>query len=204
MRMSESVPTLGVDARAEARAAVKSVRQAWRESLLPAKLLGEHTRLGRRAGVVWRELDIFEDRIQEAGGEDALMALVCAHVATNGSIGDFCAHYGLDQGLLGAFIAEKPERMEWFHNALRWTAEVDVSGTVQLADAATTEDYKVRALQIGTRFKRAGVYAPARFGDKAVGVPVTPVGGTPTSITVTFVDARDGRPVIEGSSVEGV
>lgn len=156
--------------RDELRSSIKTMRQQWRESLLPAKLLGSGTKLGKRAGVMWRELDIFEDRIKECGGEDAMMALFCAHMADRGDIEDFCAHYALDAGLLGAFVAEKPERMQWLHNALQWKAEVDVSRTVPLADGATVEDVKVVALQIKARMDRAALYAPERFGKKEGGL----------------------------------
>ncbi len=186
--------------RAELVAAVKSVREEWRAALLPAKLLGEGTKLGRQAGVVWRDLELFEESVRDAGGEEGLMTLICAHMAGRGHIEEFCEKYRIDEGLLGAFISETPERMERFVNALKWKAEVDVSRTVPLADGATMEDYKVKALQIKARMDRAGVYNRGRFGtpDKG-GIQGTAVS-MPASIQITFVEARDGRPVIEGST----
>lgn len=161
---------LSEDERSELRASVKSIRQQWRDSLVVAKRLGGGSKLRGRAEVVWRDLDTFEDRVKEAGGEEGLMTLLCAHVAGGGSVEDFCGHYVIDAGLMGAFVSEKPERLERLHNALVWLAEVDVSRTVPLADEATLEDVKVRSLQIKTRMDRAALYSPARFGKKEEGL----------------------------------
>lgn len=185
--------------RAELREAVKGIRQEWRERLSLASKVGEHTRLGKRAGVLLLDLRILEDRISEAGGEEELVFMICAQVAGGATLTQWCEHYGLQRGLVWAFLTEREEWFERYKRALKGVADEWVGEVVGLADEATEDTLGVSKLGIDTRLKAAGYYDKDRFGSK--GVSDGTGGGTPPGlpavVEVRFVDAREGR-VIEG------
>ncbi len=153
------------EVRGELREAVKSIRAEWRERLSLASRVGEHTKLGRRAGVLMLDLDMLEDRIKEAGGEEELVFMICAQVAGGATLTQWCEHYSLQRGLVWAFLTEREEWFERYKRALKGVADEWVSQTVGLADGATEDDLGVSKLAIDTRFKAAGLYDKGRFGN---------------------------------------
>ena len=178
-----------------ARAALEDEVEARRASLQAVVSRNPNGKLAKRASVMLGDIRAHKEFVAECGGEQQAVDFVCARVICGQSVAEVAAEFGLSLGLVGAMFGRRPEYEAQLSAAQRWLAEGDVAETVAIADAADPATVKVAALQISTRFKRAGVYAPRKFGGEGVGVSGTPAGGTPTSITVNFVAAIDGRPV---------
>lgn len=153
--------------RAELREAIKTTRAEWRKKLSIAGRLSPASKLAQNVGVLLLDLDIFEDRIAEAGGEEELVFIICAQVASGVTLTDWCANYVVQRGLVWAFITETPERFERYQRALRGIADEYVAATVGLADGADEDTIQTSKLQIDTRFRAAGVYDRPRFGKDA-------------------------------------
>ena len=183
--------------RAELRDVIKSTRAEWRERLSLASKLSPTSKLGRKAGVLMLDLDMFEDRIKEVGGEDALVFVVCAQVAGGCTLTEWCNHYGLERGLVWAFLTESEERFERYQRALRGVADEWVGEVVGIADGTDPETVAADKLRVDTRFRAAAVYDKARFSDKA-GSGMSFGIGVGVKIEVEFV-APD--TVVPGGSI---
>lgn len=201
--------TLTDTERAELRGEVKSIRREWRERLSLASRLSPTSKLAKKAGVLLLDLDSLEDRIAEAGGEEELVFVICAQVASGVTLTDWCGHYMLERGLVWAFLSETPERMARYERALRGVADHLVSEVIAIADDSSGDttigprggevmdtEYVARSkIKIDTRMKLAGYYDKTRFGRDS---DTTPAGtaNMPASIQITFVEAANGRPVV--------
>ncbi len=201
------------DERGELRGVVKSIRAEWRDKLSAASRLSPNSKLAKKAGVLLLDMQILEDRIAEAGGEEELIFVICAQVASGVTLTDWCAHYVLERGLVWAFLTEKEEWFERYQRALRGVADHLVSEVVAIADDSSGDttvgprggevmdtEYVARSkIKIDTRMKLAGYYDKTRFGrDSDTSSAVT--ANLPASIQITFVDAFNGRPVIEAET----
>lgn len=185
--------------RSELREGIRSVRQEWREKLSLASKLSPTSKLAKKAGVLLLDLEIFEDRIAEAGGEEELVFVICAQVAGGCTLTQWCEHYVVQRGLVWAFLTETPERYERYQRALRGVADEFVSETVGIARGATDDTLEVNKFQAKTLMDVARVYDKQRFGTPEKGGMSGPSAVMPAAIQITFVDARDGRPVLEHS-----
>lgn len=200
--------------RGELRAEVKSIRAEWRQRLSLSARLSPTSKLAQKASVLLLDLDSLEDRINEAGGEEELVFVICAQVASGCTLTDWCGHYMLERGLVWAFLTETPDRMARYERALRGVADHLVSEVVAIADDSSGDttisprgnemmdgEWVARSkIKIDTRMKLAGYYDKSRFGEVGKGTPVGTLNGMPGSIQITFVSADNGRPVIEGST----
>lgn len=167
------------DERQELREAVKSVRAEWRERLSLASKLSPTSKLAKKAGVLLLDLDIFDDRVAEAGGEEELVFVICAQVASGCTLTQWCEHYVVQRGLVWAFLTETPERYERYCRALEGIADAYVAETIEIADDASRDtiegprggevldtEWMARSkLRVDTRFKLAAKYDKKRFGD---------------------------------------
>ena len=196
--MSGALAHVDADAaiRSEVKAGIKSVRAQWREQATAMQRLSPSTKIGKRASLLMLDIDSLDDRIAEAGGEDALAFLICAHVASGATLTTWCEHYLIERGLVWAFLSENEARLQRYYRALEGVADEYVGEVVGIADNATNENVAVDRLRIDSRLKVAGKYSSARFGEKS-GASVL-VGNFPTNIAVTFVEAANGKPAIEG------
>jgi hypothetical protein len=174
--------TVTEEERGELREAVKSIRAEWREKLSLASRVSPTSKLGKRAGVLMLDMDILDDRIAEAGGEENLVFIICAQVASGVTLTEWCEHYALQRGLVWALLSEKDEWMQRYYRALEGVADGYYGEVVKISDEqneVTTEsgktfdpDVQRDKLRIDTRMKVASKYANGRFGDKPVGVAV--------------------------------
>ena len=158
--------------RGELRAAEKDIRREWREKLglVSQKKVGG--RLGKRVSLLKLSIESLDARIEEAGGEEGLVFLICAQMASGVSLKDWCKHYDLERGLVWAFLTQKEEWVQQYYRALEGLADEYVGEVVGIADGSTPEEIGVDKVRIDTRFKVASKYANSRFGDKPVGVAV--------------------------------
>lgn len=155
--------------RGEVREAYKGVVATLREALAGAGRLNPESKLGGKCIILLSELTELENRVGELG-ETAFMRLLCANVAKGVPLEVFCGESFLNDGLVAAWIAESPERKAWYESAQEIAADRDVAGTVKIADDAPETKFGLgkAALRINTKFRRAGVYNPERFGKKQV------------------------------------
>lgn len=164
---------LSVDAARQAIAAEKAVRA---ESLKAVVDRNPNGRLARKASVLMLDQRIFDDWVEEKGGDEGATRLMCAQVSEGVTLRGLAAHYGFPRALLSEWIDRDPKRLERYYLAQRWLAEDYVGEVVPLADAATVEDLAVTKWQGQARMAVAGKYNRARFGEhtqvQTGGVPV--------------------------------
>ena len=175
-------------ARNEARGAMVAERMARREAM--AAVAGGGGKLARKVSAMMLDQDGFDDWVCEKGGEfvpgrslaeskkanaAGFMTWFCAQVAAGVPPKVLCEHYMQEMGLLGAFLAEEPGRLEQFYRAQQWAAQ----GLVDEAYEEAWDDGPdvVRSkLRVSTNMQIAGKYDRPRFGEeKQVGVPGVPV-----------------------------
>jgi len=120
---------------------------------------GEHVRYG---SVEWGV--VFES------AEKGFLRWVCGQRAAGVLARELMGHYMLDEGLLGGYLAEKPERLEMYRRAQSWAMDGYVEDVVPLADEATPEDLGVKKWQGEARMKVAAMIDPERFGKKEGGL----------------------------------
>ena len=180
--MSDSAPTVGTEpitggltfgaeyqaAHREVAASVKSIREQWREQLEKSKMLRAGSRLSERAGVLRINLDTLDERIAEAGGEDGLVFMLCAQVASGVTLTEWCRYYDLERGLVWAFLSEDEKRLARYYRAQEGVADEYVADTVGIADRSDVETVQVDKLRVVTRMKVAAKYDRKRFGEKEI------------------------------------
>ena len=165
--MNEVMPSgLNMDeSRAAVRGTIKSVRQQMREMVAVASRLAPSSKLARKASVLMLDYESLDDRIGECGGEENLVFMLCAQVASGVSLKVWCEHYGVDRGLVWALLSENKEWLDRYYRAQEGMADEYVGEVVQIADSADNETIQTDKLRIDTRFKVAAKYAGGRFGE---------------------------------------
>ena len=159
-------------------------------------------KLAKKAAVIFAPFGDFEERRREWGDENDALQFLLAQVASGVSLKVICDHYCLQYGAVIAWFLEVPERHAAYELALKAVADGYYGEIVDIADEAGAYDVAVAGLKIKARDMVAKRYDRARFGDKdAVVAPSG--GGFPTSISITFVEADNGRPVERVVSVQG-
>jgi len=165
--MNEVMPSgLNMDeSRAAVRGTIKSVRQQMREMVAVASRLAPTSKLARKASVLMLDYESLDDRIAECGGEENLVFMLCAQVASGVSLKVWCEHYGVDRGLVWALLSENKEWLDRYYRAQEGMADEYVGEVVGIADGSSVEDIQVDTLRIDTRVKVAAKYAGGRFGE---------------------------------------
>jgi len=163
-----------------ASATVKSEFEARRAALREVQLRNPNGRLAKKAGVLMLDIDAFEDRVKEAGGDEGFLYFVTAQVASGVTLRAICDHYLLEYGLLWAWMGAVPERLARYEIALRGLADSYVAETVAISDEQNEvvkengqtfdPDVARDKLRVGTRLKVAGVYDRKRFGTEKASV----------------------------------
>ena len=161
-----------VEERWELKEAVKDIRVELRERLSGAGRLVSGSKLAKKVGVLLLDIEALDERVKEAGGEETLVFIICAQVASGVSLTDWCGHYGLERGLVWAFLTQKDEWTQRYYRALEGVADGYIGEVVGISDSSDPERMGVDKLRIETRMKVASKYANGRFGDKPVGVAV--------------------------------
>lgn len=170
------------DARVEVRGQLSSVRAQMREMAAVASRLAPSSKLAKRASVLMLDYESLDDRVAECGGEENLVFMLCAQVASGVSLKVWCEHYGVDRGLVWALLSENREWLDRYYRAQEGMADEYVGEVVGIADGTLAEDVQVRRLRIDTRFKVAGKYASSRFGEKSAQVNVQVVNQIDSSL----------------------
>lgn len=228
--MGDAVIPDPVEERGEIRAAVKSIRREWREQVAAMVKASPRGKLGERVTMMRREIDIFDDWVEETGGEARAEFFVCALVAARATLADVAEEYALHAGLLWAFMSETEERLGRYYRAQRGVADALVGEVVPLVDSVeagegggrgggggtSSPDVPWRRLQAEMRLKVAGKYDRGRFGeDKQVGTTSVPVinfvmgegsvlnVAAPANQGVTYEHDIAGQLVGEGSIERG-
>jgi len=160
-------------------------------------------KLARRASVIFDVFGDFAERRREWGTEDEALQFLLAQVASGVSLKVLCDHYGLQYGAVVAWFLEEKYRFEAYECALRAVADGYYGEIVDIADGANPDTVQLAGLQIKARDMVAKKYDRARFGDREVVQPVGAGGGFPATISITFVEADNGRPVERVVSVQG-
>lgn len=128
-------------------------------------------KLAKRAGVLLLDMNVLEDRIEEMGGAEGFLFFLTAQVMSGVTLRVMCEHYGLEEGLLGAWLLAEPERMQRYVDAQRWVADGYVAEVVGIADEADPVEGVAKAkLQGEMRLKAAGLMDRRRFGMEKVGL----------------------------------
>lgn len=180
-------------------------KEARRESLRTVReVVGPGSKLARRAGALMLDVAAFDDWVMEHGGASGFLRWFCAQIASGVAAKVLCEHYGMDDGLLGDFLTEVPERLERYRRAQIWLADGYVAEAVGIADEENPDVVRDK-LRVDTRLRVAAKYDRARFGDEKMQVGM----GAPTinfvmadgmSVTVSVPDAPR---VIEMGAVNG-
>lgn len=155
---------LSASDRLEVREAVKSEREERRAALKRVVDLAPDTRLGRKAGVLFLDASILEDKILECGGDAGLEFVLFAQVASGVRLRDWAQEYGIERGLLWAWVSETEERLQRYYRALRGVADEYVSEVVGIADGSSDETHQTDKLRADMRLKVAEKYDQPRFG----------------------------------------
>ena len=150
--------------RGAVREAVLAERQERRELFRRMKEVSPRSKLGVKAGVLFLDVERFDDWVEECGGDDSAVRFVCAQVASRVGLTDIAGHYGLDRGLLWALLSESDERLQRYYRALRGVADEYVGEVVEIGDGANVETVPLAKLQAELRLKVAEKYDAARFG----------------------------------------
>jgi len=159
-------------------------------------------KLAKRAAVIFDVFGDFAERRREWGTEDEALQFLLAQVASGVSLKVICEHYGLQYGAVIAWFLEDKSRFEAYDMALRAVADGYYGEIVDIADDATPDSVAVAGLQIKARDMVAKKFDASRFGDKAAASTVQG-GAFPASISITFVEAENGRPAERVIQVEG-
>lgn len=155
---------LSAEDRLVVKDAVRSERAERRELFGKMLAASPNTKLGRKVGVLLLNVKVFDDWVEECGGEDAAVRFVCAQVASEVRLKDLAEHYGLDKGLLWAMLSETEERLGRYYRALKGVADEYVGEVVGIADGSDVETVPVDKLKIEARLKVAEKYDAVRFG----------------------------------------
>lgn len=152
-------------------------------------------------------LGLKNDKGMPLTGDEALIAFLVAWVTTpkradgdpggfhDPGIPAFCKAYALGWGVLAAWIRRGPERNSAFQQGLLDRGLIRKERLLDLwwqqaeakpDDAPTHGDVH--------KAREALAKAEGVFESGKAGITVTPGDGTPKSITVTFVDAAEGKP----------
>lgn len=157
-------------------AIVQAERDSRRASLARIRDSGD-TRTAKRAAVLLLDYDTFDLWKMEAGGDEGLMYIVCAQVASGASLKAVCGEYGVDYGLTWTWLSEDEERLERYYRAQRGVADALVSETTEIANGALPDaieggkpDVFRDKLRTETNFKKAAKYDRARFGERDAGI----------------------------------
>lgn len=150
--------------RSEAREIVKDEREERREALLRARDLPG--KLGRRAAVLYLDRERFDDWVEEQGGDEGLIRVVCAQVSSGVRLKVMCEHYGVEYGLLWEWLGRDKERLERYYRAQVGLADAWVGEVVDIADGADADSLAVDKWRGEARLKVAPFYDRARFGAK--------------------------------------
>jgi hypothetical protein len=116
------------------------------------------------------DAEVFDDFVEQHGGDEMMTRVVCARVANQESLEDLCAHYCINYGLLWEWISEDAQRLERYFRAQKGVADRYVSGVVAIADGATPETLGVDKWRGESRFKAAEKLDPVRFGKQEAGL----------------------------------
>lgn len=154
----------------EAVATVKGEYEKRKAALRLVQLRSPKGRLAKRAGVLMMDLQAFEDRIEESGGNEGFLYFVVAQVASGVTLREICEHYAIEYGLLWAWMGAEPERMARYEFALKGLADSYVVESVGMADSTDPDEVALGKLRVDTRLKVAGVLDRKRFGTEKAGV----------------------------------
>lgn len=184
-----------------ARGALRAERLARREAMSVVK----EGKLGRKASVMLLDQRRFDEVVEEKGGEEGFMRWFCAQVSGGVTARVVCESYGVEMGLLGAFLSEDGSRLERYYRAQEWAAEGLVGEALEEAwdDGLDVVRSKLR---VDTNMRVAGKWNRARFGDKVevqqMGAPVINfVMGEGSVVTVTPVAVE--QPVTDKRVLDG-
>lgn len=172
---------LNASERGALRTAVKSVRAEWREKLGEMSRLSPTSKLAKKASVLMLDMDSLDDRVKEAGGEEELVFMICAQVASGVTLEEWCRHYMLERGLVWAFLTERADWYERYCRAQAGVADGYVAEAVGISEGVDDEgkfdplrDVGRDKLRIETRLKVAGKYDKARFAESGkVGISIS-------------------------------
>lgn len=137
---------------------------------------------------------VLTDWVLENGGEEGAIDYLASWLADGNSMQALCTQYSLTWGVLAAWIRKSPERDGRYRqamldrSALRKERLIDGwwDTAAQVPEDAVTHGDVHKARE--SLAKAEGVF------EKGASVSIGSGDGTPKSITVTFVDAVDGRP----------
>lgn len=184
-------------ARNAARGALVAEREARREGLAAMRegaALVPGGKLARRMAPVLLDEKRLADWVGEHGGDEGFLRWLCGQVAARVSVTALCGWYAVNEGALGAWLAEVPERLAMYRRAQAWAAEGLVD---QALDEAWDDGVDVvrSKLRVQTNLQVAGKYNRAMYGEeKQTGVTVAPVinfvmgGGEPLPVAVQVLE----------------
>jgi len=141
------------------------------------------------------EASVLADFVIDQGGEDRAINLIATRVADGGSVKKLCEEYGLNWGVLWAWIRKDDKRNGLYSGAMiargEWRREALLDGWWDTAAKVPEENvthgdvHKAR----DALAKAEGMYKVDDSGNKLGGG-----GGMPDKITIVFVDSHEGRP----------
>ena len=208
----------------EAKSSVSAEYEKRKAALRLVQLRSPKGRLAKRAGVLMMDLQAFEDRVEESGGNEGFLYFVVAQVASGVTLREICSHYAIEYGLLWAWMGAEPERMARYEFALKGLADSYVVESVGMADSTDPDEVALGKLRVDTRLKVAGVLDRKRFGTEKAAVGGVTVGGiidaglafaaaellnriqigVPREKVVPSIDAGDLAEVVEFADTEAV
>lgn len=168
---------------------------------------------GVKAARMLADYDRLDEWLEMWGGNDGALFELCAQVSEGVTLLGYCEHYGLNRGLVCAWLGEDASRTASYHRAKRWVADNYVDDAVSIADRADVETVAVDKLRVDVRLKVAPMLDKSRFGkdEKAMTINVganslvSILGGLPSAGATARADEilQAGIDAIESGSVEG-
>lgn len=195
----------------EAYSPMTAERQARRAALQVVADRSPNSKGGVKAGRMLADYERLDEWLEMWGGDDGALFELCAQVSEGVTLMGYCEHYGLNRGLMCAWMGEDESRVASYQRAKRWVADNYVDDAVSIADRADVETVAVDKLRVDTRLKVAPLLDRVRFGrdEKSVTVNVganslvSILGGLPSAGATARADEA-AEMVIEGEVAEAI
>jgi hypothetical protein len=124
----------------------------------------------------------------------AVMEDACEKVAEGWSLTRYAKSKRYPMLMFVAWVESDPEREAMYRAALKLAAEYYADKVVECAETASIENYQVRRMQAHVYQWVASKHDRTRFGDDKSQSNTLQIGKGAGTISISFVDAEDGKP----------
>lgn len=129
-----------------------------------------------------------------AGDLHAIIEAACEKVAEGWSLSRYAKSKRYPMLMFVAWVEGDPDREVMYRSALKLAAEHFADRVVECAETADIENYRVRRMQAHVYQWVASKYDRQRFGDDKSQSNTLQIGRGAGTISISFIDAEDGKP----------